>query len=101
RHDARPSHDGEGPRPRRRRSAAGRGPMRKKKKKKRTHPSATAEAASYVCPACLETVDTFPDPGGGQAMSYVEDCSVCCRPNVLAVTWDEDAGRWRVEASRE
>ena len=37
----------------------------------------------YTCPHCGETVDTWPDPGGGEAQTYVEDCPVCCRPNQI------------------
>jgi len=46
--------------------------------------------ADYVCPHCGEVVDTEPDRGGGEAQSYVEDCPVCCRPNVLRVSIDDE-----------
>lgn len=57
--------------------------------------------ATYTCPSCFEVVDTFPDPGGGEEQSYVEDCAVCCRPNVLHVRWDDEEATWSIEASRE
>jgi hypothetical protein len=72
-----------------------------KKKRRKKHPSAESSSATYTCPSCLEPVDTFPDPGGGSVQTYVEDCSLCCRPNVLHVRWDEDEGTWSIEASRE
>lgn len=44
--------------------------------------------AGFQCAYCGEWVDTTVDPGGGASQSYVEDCAVCCRPNVLTVTID-------------
>ena len=73
----------------------------KKKKRRRQHPTAAATSATYTCPSCFEPVDTFPDPGGGEDQTYVEDCSLCCRPNVLRATWDERDGTWSIEAARE
>jgi Cysteine-rich CPXCG len=32
------------------------------------------------CPYCWEVVEVLVDIGGGGQQSYVEDCSVCCRP---------------------
>jgi hypothetical protein len=40
------------------------------------------------------------DPSAGSHQSYVEDCPVCCVPNLLRITWDDD-GRARIDASRE
>lgn len=73
----------------------------KKKKRRRTHPASAGDGAAYHCPWCSESVDTFPDPGGGEHQSYVEDCALCCRPNVIAATWDEAEGAWSLSASRE
>lgn len=75
--------------------------LAKRKKKRRTSPETAAVSASYVCPSCFEEIDTFPDPGGGEHQEYVEDCALCCRPNVLHTTWNADAGGWSIEASRE
>jgi hypothetical protein len=55
----------------------------------------------YQCPHCGEQVDTAPDPGGGQAQEYVEDCPVCCRPNRLFATYLPDEDDFAVEATRE
>ncbi len=33
---------------------------------------------------------TFVDFSAGMQQSYVEDCQVCCQPNVLYVQIDED-----------
>jgi hypothetical protein len=28
------------------------------------------------------------DESGGGRQKYIEDCQVCCKPNVLAIRWD-------------
>ncbi len=43
------------------------------------------ELGHYVCPACGETIDVRVDPSAGSFQEYVEDCPVCCRPNVLRI----------------
>jgi len=55
----------------------------------------------YQCPHCGEQVDTAPDPGGGLAQEYIEDCPVCCRPNRLFATYLADEDDFAVEATRE
>ena len=36
--------------------------------------------ADAQCPYCGEIIDIWVDEGGGAQQSYIEDCSVCCRP---------------------
>ncbi len=55
----------------------------------------------YECPHCGESVDTAPDRGEGERFTYVEDCPVCCRPNVIAVEYDPDSDEFFVVATRE
>jgi hypothetical protein len=40
---------------------------------------------SYVCPSCGETIEIPLDPSAGDEQRYVEDCPVCCNPNVIHV----------------
>ncbi|MGE5656667.1 MAG: CPXCG motif-containing cysteine-rich protein [Actinomycetota bacterium] len=47
--------------------------------------------AEYDCAYCGEPNTTFVDISGGLQQSYIEDCQVCCRPNVLYVRFDEDS----------
>jgi Cysteine-rich CPXCG len=54
----------------------------------------------YTCPHCGETVDTWPDPGGGEEQTYLEDCPVCCRPNQIHAVVDEH-GSLSLEATPE
>lgn len=46
--------------------------------------------AEYFCAFCGESNPTFVDLSAGMQQSYVEDCQVCCRPNVLYVSVDDD-----------
>ena len=55
--------------------------------------------AEATCPYCGEIVSIWVDEGGGGSQSYVEDCSVCCRPWTVSATLDED-GQPFVELSR-
>jgi hypothetical protein len=58
------------------------------------------ETATYICDSCGEEIEVSLDPSAGTHQSYVEDCPVCCVPNLLRISWDED-GRALVEAARE
>ena len=57
--------------------------------------------ASYVCGYCGEVVETFVDTSAGAVQRYVEDCAVCCRPNVLQVTVDPDTDQAEIQAEFE
>ena len=46
--------------------------------------------ATFYCAFCGEPNLTFVDLSAGMSQSYVEDCQVCCRPNVLYLTVDGD-----------
>ena len=58
------------------------------------------EVATVVCPACGEELQLALDPSAGSVQRYVEDCAVCCRPNVILVEFDRD-GSARVSARSE
>ena len=46
--------------------------------------------ARYVCDSCGEDVEVPIDVSAGSRQSYVEDCPVCCNPNVLHITIDDN-----------
>lgn len=46
--------------------------------------------AEYTCAFCGEPSTTFIDLSAGSTQSYIEDCQVCCRPNILYVSVDEE-----------
>lgn len=52
------------------------------KKRKRKPPK---DEARYVCDACGEEIVIPIDVSAGESQEYVEDCPVCCRPNVIHV----------------
>ena len=56
--------------------------MAKKKRKRRPRPPAEG---AYVCPTCGEQIVVPLDPTAGSEQEYVEDCPVCCNPNVIHV----------------
>jgi len=58
------------------------------------------EEAFYVCPACGEEIVVPIDLSAGRVQDYVEDCPVCCRPNVLHVETEDD-GRVRIWGEAE
>jgi hypothetical protein len=57
------------------------------------------QPARYQCAGCGELNDITVDPSGGTRQEYVEDCQVCCKPNLLRVGWGE--GEWWVTAELE
>jgi len=46
--------------------------------------------ASYICCACGEEIVVPIDFSAGSQQVYVEDCPVCCRPNVLHLSYAPD-----------
>jgi hypothetical protein len=58
------------------------------------------DEASYVCDSCVQEIVMPIDLSAGAEQEYVEDCPMCCRPNVVHVAVEDD-GELRVWASRE
>ena len=58
------------------------------------------DEGSYTCDSCGEEIVVPIDLSAGTSQQYVEDCPVCCRPNVIHVEVEED-GDVRVWAERE
>jgi hypothetical protein len=44
----------------------------------------------YGCAFCGEENDVFADPTGGRRQTFTEDCSVCCRPNLITLVFEGD-----------
>jgi len=68
--------------------------------KRRYRSAPMDDQASYTCPSCGEQVVVPIDVSAGTEQEYVEDCPVCCCPNVVHVEIDRD-GSVHIAASRE
>jgi hypothetical protein len=44
--------------------------------------------SGFQCAGCGEWNTTTVDDSSGWTQSYVEDCQICCKPNVLRVEYD-------------
>ncbi len=58
-------------------------------------------AAHFTCAYCGELVETSVDISAGSGQRYVEDCEVCCRPNVLNITVADAEGPAHITATFE
>ena len=54
----------------------------------------------YSCAFCGEDNDVVVDPSGAARQTFTEDCTVCCRPNLITLTIDDD-GDATIEVSQE
>ncbi len=54
----------------------------------------------YICDHCGEEIVVPIDPSAGSSQQYVEDCPVCCNPNIVHVEIDEE-GTVRVWGAAE
>jgi hypothetical protein len=57
--------------------------------------------AGFQCAGCGEWNEAPVDESAGRKQSYVQDCQVCCRPNVLQVSYDPGAQRFFITAELE
>ena len=60
-----------------------------------------AETGVYRCAYCGEQNEALIDPSGGLSQEYVEDCTVCCRPNVLRIMIDLETSSLSIESEPE
>jgi len=54
--------------------------------------------ANFQCPGCGEWNETTVDETAGLRQSYIEDCQVCCKPNVLQAEYDRASGEFVIGA---
>lgn len=43
------------------------------------------DEATYICDSCGEEIELALDHSAGPQQEFIEDCPVCCRPNVVHV----------------
>ena len=58
-------------------------------------------ASGFQCAGCGEWNETVVDESAGSRQSYVEDCQVCCKPNVLQIHWDVSGEEYGIQAELE
>lgn len=57
--------------------------------------------SGFQCAGCGEWYWTTVDESTGRQQSYVEDCQVCCKPNVLWIEYDQNSNEFVIGASLE
>ena len=57
--------------------------------------------AGFQCAGCGEWNETVVDDSAGLRQAYVEDCQVCCKPNLLHISWDRGTGEYVISAELE
>jgi hypothetical protein len=57
--------------------------------------------SGFQCAGCGEWNVTTVDASGGRRQRYVEDCQVCCKPNVLRAEYDSSAQEFCITAELE
>ena len=55
----------------------------------------------FHCAGCGEWNETRVYESAGHRQTYVEDCQVCCRPNVLRVEYDLELEQYMIGAELE
>jgi len=60
-----------------------------------------AMSSGFHCAGCGEWNETSVDNTAGRSQTYVEDCQICCQPNVLRLEWDEQAQEYMIHCELE
>jgi len=71
------------------------------KRRRKNSRSPAPDDPGYTCPTCGETIVIPLDTSAGSDQEYVEDCPVCCRPNIIHVEFFEPGEPPRVWAEAE
>jgi hypothetical protein len=57
--------------------------------------------STFQCAGCGEPNQTTVDESAGRRQAYVEDCQVCCKPNLLRVEYDSAEQEFVITAELE
>jgi Cysteine-rich CPXCG len=57
--------------------------------------------SGFQCGGCGEWNTTTVDESAGREQSYVEDCQVCCKPNILHISHDASSEEYFIRAELE
>jgi Cysteine-rich CPXCG len=55
----------------------------------------------FQCAGCGEWNEICVDSSAGNNQRYVEDCQICCKPNVLHISWNTALQEYSVYAELE
>jgi Cysteine-rich CPXCG len=55
----------------------------------------------FQCAGCGQWNQTTVDESAGTVQTYVEDCQICCKPNLLHVEYDLSAQEFAISAQLE
>jgi hypothetical protein len=58
-------------------------------------------SAGFQCAGCGEWNEATVDESAGRSQIYVEDCQICCKPNLLHVEWDGQTQQAVIRAELE
>ena len=56
---------------------------------------------TFQCAYCFEENETVVDGSGALRQQYVEDCQVCCKPNLLTISIDAERHAAHIAAEPE
>ncbi|HEV7220136.1 MAG: CPXCG motif-containing cysteine-rich protein [Terriglobales bacterium] len=57
--------------------------------------------SGFQCAGCGEWNEISVDDCVGKHQSYVEDCQICCKPNVLHISYDSEMQEFGITAQLE
>jgi len=57
--------------------------------------------SGFQCAGCGEWNVTTVDESAGRRQRYVEDCQVCCKPNLLLLEYDPEEDQFWIAAQLE
>jgi hypothetical protein len=57
--------------------------------------------SGFQCAGCGQWNSTVVDESAGRRQAYVEDCQVCCKPNLLRVEYDIASQEFLITAALE
>ncbi len=57
--------------------------------------------ARFQCAGCGQSNRTTVDESAGTRQSYIEDCQVCCKPNLLRVEYDRSEQAFVIRSELE
>lgn len=55
----------------------------------------------FQCAGCGQWNETSVDASAERIQRYVEDCQICCKPNVLKISWDPEIEEFFVSTELE